>query len=92
MAKKYYRLTRHDVIADESVDIESDIEQKDLIEKLRYAMKSLSDEERDLVYSMFLSESPMTERDYANKTGVSGVAVHKKKTKILKKLKSSFDF
>lgn len=85
-------LTRHDVIADESVNIENDIEQKDLVEKLHYVLKSLSVEEQDLVYSMFLSESPMTERDYANKIGVSGVAVHKRKAKILKKLKSFFVF
>ena len=85
-------LTRHDVIADESVDVENTVEKNVLIENLRLAVKTLSAEEQELIFAMFLSDSPMTEREYADKLGISGVAVHKRKNTVLKKLKSFLDF
>lgn len=52
---------------------------------LRRALTKLTDEEYALVYALFYEGR--TERDYAKELGVSQVAVHKRKQRILKKLK-----
>lgn len=52
---------------------------------LRQALTKLTDEEYALVYALFYEGR--TERDYAKELGVSQVAVHKRKQRILKKLK-----
>lgn len=52
---------------------------------LRQALTKLTDEEYVLVYALFYEGR--TERDYAKELGVSQVAVHKRKQRILKKLK-----
>lgn len=52
---------------------------------LRRALIKLTDEEYALVYALFYEGR--TERDYAKELGVSQVAVHKRKQRILKKLK-----
>ena len=85
-------LTRHEVIADETVDIEQDTFRSEMFLKLKAALKTLTQEEYDLIFAMFLSDIPITERAYAAKLGISGVAVHKRKTAILNKLKNFFDF
>ena len=52
---------------------------------LRRALTKLTDEEYALVYALFYEGR--TERDYAKELGVSQVAVHKRKQRILKKMK-----
>lgn len=52
---------------------------------LRRALTKLTDEEYALVYALFYEGR--TERDYAKELGVYPNAVHKKKQRILKKLK-----
>lgn len=52
---------------------------------LRRELTKLTDEEYALVYALFYEGR--TERDYAKELGVSQVAVHKRKQRILKKLK-----
>mgnify|MGYP000872609554 FL=1 len=52
---------------------------------LRRALTKLTDEEYALVYALFYEGR--TERDYAKELGMSQVAVHKRKQRILKKLK-----
>lgn len=52
---------------------------------LRRALTKLTDEEYALVCALFYEGR--TERDYAKELGVSQVAVHKRKQRILKKLK-----
>ena len=54
-------------------------------DELHRALEKLTDEEYALVYVLFFEGK--TERSYAKELGVSQVAVHKKKQRILKKLK-----
>jgi RNA polymerase sigma factor (sigma-70 family) len=54
-------------------------------DELRRALKKLTDEEYALVSALFYEGR--TEREYAKELGISQVAVHKKKQRILKKLK-----
>jgi RNA polymerase sigma factor (sigma-70 family) len=54
-------------------------------DELRQALEVLTDEEYALIHALFYEG--MTERAYAESLGVSQVTVHKKKQRILKKLK-----
>ena len=55
------------------------------IERLHIALSKLTNEERGLIEALFFED--MTERAYAEKIGVYRNAVHKRKVRILKKLK-----
>lgn len=61
------------------------IEYLSAINKLIECLYKLTDDERELVEAMFFQD--MTEREYADKKGVYRNAIHKKKVRILKKLK-----
>jgi len=54
-------------------------------DELHRALEKLTDEEYALVYALFFEGK--TERAYAKELGVAQVTVHKKKQRILKKLK-----
>lgn len=58
---------------------------KILCESLRNALNKLSVEEYKLIYELYYQD--MTERQVATAIGISQVAVHKRKNKILNKLK-----
>ena len=49
----------------------------------------LSVEEREIIQMIFFEE--LTEREVAKKQGISQVAVHKRKQRILSKLKGYFE-
>ena len=55
-------------------------------EELQKALKRLTKEEREFIKALFFDG--YSERDYAKKTGVYHNAIHKKKLRILKKLKN----
>ncbi|MBR3918470.1 MAG: hypothetical protein IKJ59_07015 [Clostridia bacterium] len=82
--------TLHDVIADESVDVEKDVINLCEINHLREIFKKLSPEEMELIEALYLSENPMTERDYAKKIGLCHSGLHKRKIMVLKKIKKFF--
>lgn len=56
-----------------------------MIEKLYSALDHLEKAERELIEALFFEE--MTEREYAQKTGVCKNSIHKKKKRILENLK-----
>ena len=60
---------------------EKSVETKDLHDMLAEAMKTLSTSDRNLIHALFYEG--YTEREYAEKKGISQQAVHKKKKKIL---------
>lgn len=84
-------MTLHEAVADMRVNLKATVEKNILVEKLGMALKTLSTEEQDLVYAMFLSDSPMNERDYADLLGMSKTAINYRKKIILKKLKVFLD-
>lgn len=71
------------------VDIETNVEEqvinKMTVAELRKAMLLLSPDERELIKILFIDG--VTERKTAENYGVSQVAIHKRKNKILAKLK-----
>lgn len=56
-----------------------------MLDKLQLVVPLLADDEKELIYTLFFTD--MSEREYAAKQGVSQVAIHKRKIKILEKLK-----
>ncbi len=78
-----------DILVDEEQDVEEIVEKKMLLDKLKNCLLLLSVEERALIQMIFFEE--LTEREIARKQGISQVAVHKKKQRILNKIKEYFE-
>lgn len=74
-----------DILVDEEQDVEEIVEKNLMLNKLSYCLSLLSAEEKELIQMIFFEE--LTEREIAKKQGISQVAVHKKKQRILNKLK-----
>ena len=73
--------------ADESVNIEEEITEKIMLEKLSEALKILDEKEYSLIYELILSDKPKTERQLAHELGIKQSSVNKKRRMILQKLK-----
>lgn len=56
-----------------------------MVDKLHMAICQLTEKEQDLIYALYFDGT--TEREYAERLGVYRNAVHKKKMRILEKLK-----
>lgn len=78
-----------DMIADRDVFAEDDAVLEIMADKLHAAMDELTDAERDLVEAIYFCE--LTERELAEKLGISQPAVNKRKHRILSKLKKMMD-
>lgn len=66
-------------------DVEEVVELQILSEQLHEAIKELSKEEAELIQALFFDG--VTERTYAEELNVSQVAIHKRKKKVLEKLR-----
>lgn len=74
-----------ELLIDHDEDVAEQVAKKMMIEKLNSVLPLLTDDELDLIKAIYFEE--MTERDYAEKMGIYRNAVHKKKVRILEKLK-----
>ncbi len=74
-----------DVFADEKTDVEAEVINKMTVAELRKAFLLLSPDERELIKILFIDG--VTERKASEIYGVSQVTIHKRKNKILAKLK-----
>lgn len=81
-----------DAYLDDGLDIAADgalvdeiVEDKLMLDMLFAALAELTDDERDLIDALFFDEK--SERDVAQEIGLSSIAVHKRKHKILDKLR-----
>lgn len=63
-------------------------EMKDELSLLTDAFSSLSREEKELIYLLYLCEEPLTEKQAATALHITQQAVNKRKKKILEKMKS----
>ena len=73
------------IISNPIDNIEATFERKIEIEKLRIALLQLTEEEYKLIKALFFENKTL--REYAEKVGISHVAIHLRKQQILKKLK-----
>lgn len=78
-------LLGEDILVDKHIDVEAQVISKMTIEQLRKAFLLLSLDERELVKVLFIDG--VTERKASEIYGISQVAIHKRKNKILTKLK-----
>ena len=84
------KVSGEELIADESIDLESEALRQLDMDTLRKALKSLDEEEIELITALYLSKVPMSESKLAQKLGVSQPMIYKRKTAIFKKLKNFF--
>lgn len=75
-----------DILVDSSQDIGEIVTDKIMLDKLRQGLTLLSEEEKKFIFEIFDKE--LSERELAAKYGISQAAIHKRKDKILKKLKN----
>ena len=78
--------TLEDIIADHTVDLEADIINRWEMEAIHAAIEQLSETERELLEAFFLTDHPMTQKEYSESHGISQPTVNRLKEKLLKKL------
>ena len=74
-----------DILVDKHTDVETQVINEMTVQQLRKAFLLLSPDERELIKVLFIDGA--TERKAAEIYGISQVAIHKRKNKILAKLK-----
>ena len=78
-----------EVFADTKTNVEAAVINKMTVAELRKAFLLLSPDERELITAIYIQN--LTEREYAKQKGVYHNAVHKRKLRILEKLKKFLD-
>ena len=63
-------------------------EKRENLDKLQIAFASLTDEEKELIWLLYLCKEPLTETQVASVLHISQPAVHKRKKRILEKMRS----
>lgn len=76
-----------ELFADLSANVEDEVIKNIDFQLLAEAVQSLPDDERRLIGELFMRDKPKTEQEIAKAKGVSQQAIHKRKNKILKKIK-----
>lgn len=74
-----------DILIDTAEPLDEQVIRKVMTDKLIATLSLLSEEEQELIHKLFYKG--LTEREYAAKKGIYHNAVHKKKMRILEKLK-----
>ena len=74
-----------DILPDKSEPLDEQVVQKIMTDKLKSALPLLAEDEQKLIREIFYEN--LSERSLAEKYGISQVAIHKRKVKILEKLK-----
>lgn len=80
-------ISGEELAIDLSVSVEDEAISKISFQRLTEAILSLADDEQWLIHELFMTDKPKKERELAALTGVTQQAIHKKKNKILNKLK-----
>lgn len=80
-------ISGEDILEDEAVNVEESAIAHVMQEKVRNALTYLSEEDKDLIEKLFLSECPMTEREYAERLGKKTTTIHERKKRILSDLR-----
>lgn len=77
-------------IPSEQALVDEIVADKLLLDELYSALSELTDDERKLIDALFYKEK--SERTFAKEIGISSIAVHKRKHKVLDKLKNILKF
>ena len=79
----------HDVVASD-YDLEAEILKREELSLLKKALSALNKEERELINAIYLSDNPISAREYAKKKGISHTVVNRRMERILKKMREIF--
>ena len=63
-------------------------EKRENLDKMQNAVASLTDDEKELIWLLYLCKEPLTETQVASVLHISQPAVHKRKKRILEKMRS----
>ncbi len=74
-----------EILADDTVDVEGEVERSLQRKKVKEFLKTLEIKDRELIIALYYNGK--SEREYAAERGIYRNAVHERKLKILKKLK-----
>lgn len=74
-------------VPDPDCNVEEEIIRKLTLEKLRTALQTLSDQERELIQILFLDADPISESEYGRRLGVTQHCIYRRKLKVLEKLR-----
>ena len=75
-----------DILVDDSESLDEQVIRKIMTDKLRGALRLLSEDEQELIYGLFYEN--LSEREYAAQKGVYHNAIHNKKNVFLKSSKN----
>lgn len=74
------------ILIDDKPDVCEVVEQRIMVDRLRDALGLLSEDEKQLIQALFVEE--LSERECAAQQGVSKVAIHNRKQRVLEKLRN----
>lgn len=86
-AEDEYGCSGEEIARDETQDVEAEVILRMDRKALRTALPHLDKESLHLIRSLYLADKCKTERELARELGISQVAIHKQKKKILSALK-----
>lgn len=78
-----------DMIPDPSVNVEDAVSRSIMKEFLHEALALLNEEDEAILRLLYLSDNPVSAKEYGEMLGICESYVHKKKTEALKRLKSA---
>lgn len=76
-----------EIAADETQDVEAEVILRMESKALRTAILQLDKDSRLLIHALYFADTQKTERELAQECGISQVAIHKQKKKVLERLK-----
>ncbi len=79
-----------ELLVDDECDIENMVIRKLQIEEMLFALGMLSEDDKDLIEALYL-KGTHTEKSYGEEHGVSQQYIHKRKIRILQKLRELLD-
>ena len=79
-----------ELIADDSFNLETEVLKQIDMTTLRKALKTLDEDEMELITALYLSKHPMSESKLARKLGVSQPMIYKRKIAIFEKIRKYF--
>lgn len=82
-------LNCENIIVDEIAPLDEQVILKIMLDKLRFALLLLFEDEQELMHGLFFEN--LSEREYAAQKGVYHNAIYNKKMRILKKFKKFLD-
>ena len=68
-------------------DVEQEVQQSLDLQNLRKALSCLTESEYDLIFALYLSDRPLTERQFAESRGLAPMTVHNRKKRVLQELR-----